>query len=84
MKIMQKKQIDKYSGKSNNQKEGKKEQIPEDTIKEDARKWWSELSINEQNKHIKNHPFFSKMGRDYFSQHKNSVTEVYKHFKNIK
>jgi pyrroloquinoline quinone (PQQ) biosynthesis protein C len=55
-----------------------------DRIEDETRKpcniWWSSLSINEQNKYISKHPFFSKMGRDYFGAHKTSIEQLYEYF----
>lgn len=39
--------------------------------------WWSSLSINEQNYYVSIHPFFGKMGMDYFYAHKTSMKQVY-------
>ena len=47
----------------------------------EALKWWSELSMNEQNHYISLHPFFSKMSKTYFGLHSTSITQVYEHYK---
>lgn len=46
----------------------------------EALKWWSELSMNEQEKYRMEHPFFSQMGKDYFNTHATSITQVYEHY----
>jgi len=46
----------------------------------EALQWWSELSMNEQEAYRLAHPFFSKMGKDYFGLHKTSITQLYEYF----
>jgi hypothetical protein len=53
----------------------------EKNTRSSARKWWSSLSMNEQDKFRKEHPFFGKMDKDYFYAHKTSVEQVYEHYK---
>lgn len=51
-----------------------------DTIQQEDKAhiiWWSTLSINEQKYYISKHPFFSKMGMNYFEAHKTSLKQVY-------
>ena len=48
--------------------------------KPEALKWWSELSMNEQEKYRLEHPFFSKMSKSYFGLHKTSITQLYEYF----
>lgn len=50
----------------------------------EALAWWSELSMNEQDMYRMDHPFFSKMGKDYFGLHATSITQVYEHYKQSK
>jgi len=45
----------------------------------EALKWWGELSMNEQEEYRMQHPFFSKMDKNYFGLHRSSITQVYEY-----
>jgi hypothetical protein len=64
--------------KLNEMKIGDSTKIKADVSK-DANKWWSSLSINEQNKYKGMAPFWKDRDMSYFLQHKNGIKELYEY-----
>ncbi len=48
-----------------------------DDFKKEACEWYSDLSMNEQDAYRLSHPFYSKMGKDFFLASKSSTYELY-------
>lgn len=50
----------------------------------EAGKWWSELSMNEQKKYTKMHPFYGKMDSNYVIKVKDGIKSLYQWLKENK